>query len=152
MEKEWITISGVVVEGYRVASGPSEYYPYGALEKQKPLFKEHGLDLDPFFNGTLNISIKPYRYQVVQPRYTFRKIEWTNLHPPEDFSFSACRVRFNQIFYPGWVYYPHPETKKRNYQDPTLVEVIAMRIPRIHYRDSVEIGLNPQEIKVLLAP
>ena len=39
-------VTGVVVEGYRVASGPSKDYPYGSLEKQIPLFKERGLDLE----------------------------------------------------------------------------------------------------------
>lgn len=150
MKNEWNTIPGVIIEGYRVASGPSEYYPYGTLEKQKPLFKEHGLDLEPFYNGTLNISIKPYIYQMIHPRYTFRKIAWTNLHPPEDFSFSMCMVRFNRTLYPGWVYYPHPETKKRNFQDPTMIEIIAMRIPHIQYGDPVEIEINPQEITITL--
>lgn len=150
MKGNWITIPGVVLEGYRVASGPSEYYPYGALEKQKPLFKEQGLDLEPFYNGTLNISIKPFLYEMAHPQYTFRKIEWTPLHPPEDFSFSACRVSFQGIVYPGWVYYPHPETKKRNYQDPTLVEVITMRIPQIQYGDAIQIEVNPREISIAL--
>lgn len=150
MKTEWTTIPGVIIAGYRVASGRSEYYPYGALEKQIPLFKERGLDLEPFFSGTLNISIKPYIFQMIQPRYTFRKVAWTDLHPPEDFSFSACKVKYNRTLYPGWVYYPHPETKKRNFQDPTLIEIIAMRIPDIHYGDGLEIVLNTHEIKVTL--
>jgi hypothetical protein len=50
--------------------------------------------------------------------------------------------------YAGWVYYPHPETKKRNFQNPSLVEVIAMPIPGIEYGDELEVLLNPAEIRV----
>ena len=82
-----IFVSGTVVEGHRVASGPSKEYPYGSLERQKPFFKAGGLDLDRFFLGTLNVSIVPLRFEMVRLAYTFRHINWTNLHPPEDFSF-----------------------------------------------------------------
>ena len=36
---QWTTITGILVEGYRVASGPSKDYPYGALDRQRPIFK-----------------------------------------------------------------------------------------------------------------
>jgi hypothetical protein len=37
------TINGILIEGYRVASGPSKDYPYGALDRQHPIFKSRGL-------------------------------------------------------------------------------------------------------------
>jgi len=43
-----MVVSGLIVAGYRVASGPSKDYPYGSLEKQIPLFKERGLNLGSF--------------------------------------------------------------------------------------------------------
>lgn len=100
------------MQGHQVASRPSAAYPYSALEKQKPHFKERGLDLSPYFNGSLNISIAPLEFEMIKPEYTFSLVEWTDLHPPETFSFSRCRVWFDGKFYHGWVYYPHPETKK----------------------------------------
>ncbi len=57
-------VSGLVLEGYRVASGPSKDYPYGSLEKQIPLFKERGLDLEGFYYGTLNVSISPLSFEI----------------------------------------------------------------------------------------
>jgi hypothetical protein len=149
MDKQWIVVRGLVVQGYQVASRPSRDYPYSSLERQKPLFKERGLDLDAFFNGTLNVSIHPYSYRLIHPEFTFRKVEWTDLHPPEDFSFSRCAVRFKRRAYAGWVYYPHPETKRRNFQDPTLIEIIAMPIALLTYGSQVELGLNPQEIELV---
>ncbi|MGE5250089.1 MAG: hypothetical protein ACM3QS_07715 [Bacteroidota bacterium] len=140
------TVRGIVIEGYRVASGPSRDYPYGALDRQRPLFRARGLDLDGYFNGTLNINIQPYIFTMVRPQFTFRRVEWTDLHPPEDFSFSYCKVIFERIEYDGWVYYPHPETKLRHFQNPSLLEVIARPIPGIRYGNEVAVELNPDEI------
>ena len=148
MSSPWTSVRGVLVEGYRVASGPSKDYPYGALERQRPLFKERGLDLAGFFNGTLNIDIRPLEFQMVKPEFTFKNVEWTDLHPPEHFSFSHCRVLYDGAKYEGWVYYPHPETKKRNFQEPSLLEVIAVLIPDIKYGNALEVQVNPERIEV----
>ena len=59
---------------------------------------------------------------------------WTDLHPPEHFSFSQCRVTFAAVDYHGWIYYPHPETKRRNFQDASLLEVIAAVHCRVEHR------------------
>jgi len=143
---QWSLIHGILVQGYRVASGPSKDYPYGALDRQRPIFKSRGLDLNGYFNGTLNIDIRPHMFQLVKPEFTFRNVEWTDLHPPEHFSFSRCKVVFEDVEYEGWVYYPHPETKLRNFQNPSLLEVIAYPISGIVYGDQVNVLLNPEEI------
>ena len=152
MPSQWISLRGVIVQGYRVASGPSKDYPYGALERQKPIFKSRGLNLDGYFNGTLNIDIRPYTFQLIKPEFTFYHVEWTNLHPPEHFSFSRCQVVYKDIEYEGWVYYPHPETKRRHFQNPSLLEVIAYPIPEIQYGDEVQVFVNPDEIVVSSPP
>ena len=145
---QWTLIHGMLVQGYRVASGPSRDYPYGTLNRQRPLFKSRGLDLTAYFNGTLNIDIRPNTFKLVRPEFTFQHIEWTDLHPPEHFSFSRCRVIHKDIEYEGWVYYPHPETKLRHFQDPSLLEVIAVHIPHIKYGDELDVLVNPEEILI----
>jgi hypothetical protein len=145
---EWQTVHGVIVQGYRVASGPSKDYPYGALDRQRPHFAKHGLDLSTYFNGTLNIDISPLTFQMFKPEFTFLSVEWTDLHPPEHFSFSHCRVIFNSEEYDGWVYYPHPETKLRHFQNPSLLEVIAMPIPELQYGDKVDVMININEVVI----
>ena len=137
---------GMLRKGYGVASGPSADYPYGSLERQIPIFKSRGLDLEPFFRGTLNIDIHPFTFQMVKPEFTFLNVEWTDLHPPEHFSFSQCKVLLGDTHYDGWVYYPHPETKRRNFQEPSLLEVIAMRIPDITPGDELQVLVNPERI------
>ena len=143
---QWTPVNGILVQGYRVASGPSKDYPYGALERQRPFFKAGGLDLGSYFNGSLNIDIRPFQFHMLKPEFTFHHVAWTDLHPPEHFSFSHCKTIFKDVEYDGWVYYPHPETKLRHFQNPSLLEVIAMPIPEIQYGDELQVLLNPQEI------
>ena len=145
---DWKSVAGVLARGYRVASGPSQDYPFGALDRQRPIFKSRGLNLDGYFNGTLNIDISPHAFRVFRPELTFHQVEWTDLHPPEDFSFSRCLIFFRECEYPGWVYYPHPETKLRHFQNPSLIEAVAHPIPGINYGDELFIRLNPAEIEL----
>lgn len=142
-----MNIEGILAKGYRVASGPSKDYPYGALDKQRPFFAARGLDLSGYFNGTLNIDIRPFEFHMLQPEFTFHHVEWTDLHPPEHFSFSHCKVTFREVEYDGWVYYPHPETKLRHFQNPSLLEVIAMPIPGIQYGDELSVWVNDREVE-----
>lgn len=144
-----ILVNGIIVEGHRVASGPSDDYPYGTIEKQKPYFKSLGLDLDNFYNGTLNISIHPKTFEMKYPEFTFEHVAWTDLHPPETFSFSRCTVKFRGNHYAGWVYYPHPETKLRHYQQPSMIEILAEHIPGVRYGDNIEIELNRNEVSIV---
>lgn len=141
-------LHGVLMRGHQVASRPSKEYPYSSLEKQKPFFKALGLDLQEYFNGTLNISIAPFVFDVAHPEYTFELVEWTDLHPPETFSFSRCKVIFKGVEYAGWVYYPHPETKKTHFQNPSLIEVITYQITEIQYGDTLDVEVNTDEILV----
>jgi len=55
---------------------------------------------------------------------------------------------FKEADYNGWVYYPHPETKLRNFQNPSLLEVIAMEIPGINYGDPLQVMVHAGEIEV----
>jgi len=148
MDTSWIRLTGILVQGHQVASRPSAAYPYSSLKKQKPHFKERGLDLLPYFNGTLNISIAPLEFEMTKPEFTFPFIEWTDLHPPETFSFSRCKVWFEGKSYEGWVYYPHPQTKKTHFQNSSLIEVITYEIANIKYGNAIEIEVNPQEITI----
>ena len=141
------TVNGKVVPGYRVASQKSRDYPYGTIDRQKPFFKSLGLDLDRFYSGTINISISPLSFRVKGPEYTFRQVEWTDLHPPEDFSFSRCKVIFKGKEYEAFVYYPHPETKKRHFENASIMELVSAYIPDLNYGDSIQVELQANEIE-----
>lgn len=150
IDGDWQKVDGVVERGHKVASGVAldSPYPRGTIAMQIPIFKELGLDLTSFYQGTLNISIFPNTFQLVKPAFTFRRVEWTDRHPPEDFSFSPCRILLQDVRYDCFVYYPHPETKKRNFQNPSIIEILAPFIPEIGYGCKVEIEYNSLEISV----
>ena len=74
---EWVTLTGVLVQGYRVASGPSKDYPYGALDRQRPVFKQRGLDLEGYFNGSLQSGIAICSgYHFVFKPFIFHQIKY----------------------------------------------------------------------------
>jgi hypothetical protein len=144
-----ITVKGIVVKGHQVASRPSDVYPYGTIKKQKPFFKDLGLDLDRFYNGTLNISISPDTFEMTSPELTFERVAWTDLNPPESFSFSRCVLVHKGVRYDSWVYYPHSETKIRHFNNPAVIEILTQRVPDIQYGDEVELKLNSAEIRII---
>ncbi|MBW4522552.1 MAG: hypothetical protein KME16_23140 [Scytolyngbya sp. HA4215-MV1] len=146
----WQRIWGTVQPGHQVASGkaPNTQYAAGTIALQLPFFRALGLDLTPFFQGTLNVTIRPCTYVMHCPAYTFRQVQWTTQHPPEDFSFSSCYVIFQELRYRGMVYYPHPETKKTHFQDRSTLEILAPLIAGITYGERLELALNPAEIAI----
>jgi hypothetical protein len=143
-----ITVRGIVERGHGVASGAAtdSPYPRGTITMQKPYFAARGLDLDTCYDGTLNISIAPHTFVLRRPRYTFRQVRWTSLHPPEDFSFSPCRLVVGGESYDGWIYYPHPETKRDHFQNPSIIEILAPFIPTLHYGDQVEVMIDGNQV------
>jgi hypothetical protein len=143
-----ITVQGIIVRGHEVASKASEHYPSGTIEMQTPFFKDRGLDLTALYPGTLNVSIYPERFHITNAEYKFTQVAWTSKHPPEDFSFSRCRIQFGNRRFPGWVYYPHPETKIRHHQNLSIVEIIAPLIPEVKYGDRVELEMNSMEVEI----
>ena len=144
----WQTVNGIVERGHRVASGlaSDSPFPHGTIEMQIPRFKELGLDLTGFFKGTLNVSISPKTFNVVNPEFTFKNVEWTDKHQPENFSFSRCRIVFKDLIHDCWIYYPDPKTKERDFQKPHVIEIIAPPVSEIEYGSSVLLEYNPSEI------
>ncbi|MFZ0547360.1 MAG: hypothetical protein WAM60_18080 [Candidatus Promineifilaceae bacterium] len=148
MENDWVRVGGIIEQGHQIASGrsPDSPYPAGSIPLQKPFFEALGLDLSGFFDGTLNVSIRPYTFTFTNPQYTFRQVHWMAGFRPEDFSFSHCKLLFDGRTYDGWVYYPHPETKIQHFQKPSILEIIVPLVPKIAYGDMVEVMLDEGEI------
>ncbi|MGB3693834.1 MAG: hypothetical protein WA865_15425 [Spirulinaceae cyanobacterium] len=143
-----INVTGIVKQGHQVASGIASDSPYdqGTIKIQLPFFQKLGLDLSPYYLGTLNISIAPHSFAIKQPQYTFKKVKWHPDYPPEDFSFSPCQVIVENINYSGFIYYPHPETKIGHFQDDSILEAIALPIPNLNYGDSLQLVVDKREI------
>ena len=128
-----------LVRGHQIASGtnPESPYPGGSIALQVPHFKRLGLDLSSFHPATLNLSLAPSRFTLQQADYCFENLTWIEGFHPETFSFVACEIEWNEVRYPGFVYYPHPETKTRDFHNDSLIEIIAPKINGICYGDKV---------------
>ena len=120
-------IAATIVQGHRVASGLNgdRRFPGGTMKMQAPHFLARGLDLSTCHPGTLNVSIAPVRYRVVQPRLTFRGVKWHPHEPAEDFSFFDVRITpVGASAVDGLIYFPHPETKPEHFQQPDVLELL----------------------------
>lgn len=147
----WFYVTGQVQTGYGVASGRASQSPYpeGTISLQTPHFQKLGLDLSPYYPGTLNISIAPAQFRMIQPQWTFPLVLWFPASCPETFSFSPCQVIHRNHPFLGLIYYPHPETKPDHFQDSSTVEVLAPYIPQVKTGDTVHLGVLSQQVGVI---
>ena len=127
-------IEGVLQHGHGVASGANSESPYpkGSISIQSPFFKALGLDLSCYWHGTINLSFKPLEINLRNPDITFENMYWTDLHPPETFSFWNIKLRsIDNHNINGLIYYPHPETKARHWQSSSVLEILAPRMTNL---------------------
>jgi hypothetical protein len=119
-------IAGVVIAGYGVASGTGmdRRYPAGTLRLQQPFFFEKGIDLSPYFSGTLNVDLAPFKPVPRHPLFD-GCIRWFD-GIEERFILSPVQVQVHADGrqYSGLWYYPHPETKPAHQQKDTVVELL----------------------------
>jgi len=143
-----LAVSGVVRQGYGVASGStaSSAYPTGTLALQWPFFKARGVDVSSFFRGTLNVDISPHRFTLTQPEITLRQVTWTNRIPPEDFSFCACLLEADGTTHPVLIYYPHPETKVEHFQSESVIEILAPFLNSVGIGSRVALRLRSRRV------
>lgn len=145
----WQRVNGRLIRGARQTSNVDRNSPYraGTLELQFPMFRERGLDLSACFRGTLNVLIEPRTWAMVPAEPTFRNVLWHKNHIPEDFFFSQCRLMFGRMVYPAWVYCASPG-KPHYLRGPSLLEIIAEKVPEIKYGDMVALEINPEDIRI----
>ena len=140
MDVQWL--SGRLCNGHGVASGTSEHSPYpaGTISMQRPFFKALGLDLSSCFCGTLNLDFSPLEVSLADPDHLFPKVQWTDLHPPETFSFWNVQIRVKDHEPVScWIYYPHPETKQRHWQSSSIIELLAPQLSSVCNGSEVQI-------------
>ncbi|MEM9281586.1 MAG: hypothetical protein AAGA96_07170 [Verrucomicrobiota bacterium] len=144
----WPSIQATVVRGHQVASGAAQdpRFPNGTLAMQMPYFLEGGLDLTDWHLATINLSVAPWRYEILAARQTFRQVQWHPIESAEDFSFFDCLLNGNA----GLIYYPHPDTKPDHPQPEEVLEVLLpKRVERIEYGISVSLAIDPRQVRFL---
>ena len=121
---------------------------------QLPCFAERGLDLSPFWLGTLNVDIAPARIEISNAPLTFRAVKWHPSEPAEDFSFFECRVSLlgSEESVDGWIYYPHPETKPEHEQPDGVLEVLTRKLSGVGEGTRLLLSIPETQIKIHPAP
>ena len=134
-------VRGKISPGHGVASGQSgdTRYPGGTLKAQYEYFKERGLDLSPFYLGTINVDISPLEYQIANPKLFLQDVNWSDFIPAENFYFFDLKVYTESGIYQGLVYMPDPATKVEHEQGNTILELILPKIPNLQYGDQIDI-------------
>jgi len=146
---------GRLVAGYGVASGQAadSPYPAGTIALQRTLFQARGIDLSPFFSGTLNLEFSPGEWRLSQPDHRVEQLVWTDRHPPETFSFWHCRLRRCNAGgdqpLPALIYYPHPETKRAHHQRHSVLELLAPALGAVSCGDAFAIELDPRRCRLV---
>jgi hypothetical protein len=163
VERELHWLPCRLVAGHGVASGRAATSPYPAstIQLQAPLFAARGIDLSPFFAGTLNLEALQGHWRLNDPDARFEALEWTDRHPPETFSFWHCRLRIptgaaarvaagaGGVASGALIYHPHPETKSAHHQAPGCLEVLAPWIEGLRPGHELELGVDPRRCRLV---
>lgn len=148
---------GRVARGFQFASGeavnrktnPSPFSG-GTLHLQERHFRAKAFDMvreiPNLFWGTINVEIGA-QLELRTPDLTIRNVDWTRDQPkpeariaPEHFSFIRCCLAADGVYHPGFLYYPHPETKpSTNSHRFDVLEVLTHRVEGLAYGDEVSI-------------
>ena len=147
----WWTFPAKIVPGHQVASGGNRdpRFPGGTIRMQVPHFLEHGLDLSPFHPGTVNVSIQPRSYQILEPARTLRNVKWHPTEPAEDFSFFDVEVVAGEGQpIRGYIYYPHPETKPEHFQKPDVLELLLPFVSGLDYGATIQLRTRTNQILI----
>ena len=144
-----MSIKGIVIKGHGVASGKANdpRYPLGTLSAQIPFFIELGLDLQEFYQGTINLDISPLEYKIVEPYKFFKEILWSEYIPAENFYFFKLVLIHNKRRIGGLIYMPGPETKTEHHQNRSTLELILPKIENLNYGDSLNIEVPETQLR-----
>lgn len=140
-----------IIRGHRVASGlnGNPNFPGGTIRMQLPFFKARGLDLAPYYPGTLNVSIAPLGYRPVKAPWTFPEVKWHPVDPAETFSFfHVWRILPDGSRLAGLVYFPHPETKPKHFQPPDMLELMFPKMDGLDYGMELDLEVDERELEV----
>ena len=141
-------IKGVISPGHGVASGQSGdlRYPGGTLKLQLPYFRKKGLNLTPYFLGTINLDIAPNQFEIGTPKLFMEKIKWSEYIPPENFYFFDVVLYRDKEVYEGLIYMPDPETKVEHEQHASILELLLPKINGLSYGETVEIEIQDSQL------
>jgi hypothetical protein len=160
MDVNSILISGMICRGNGDASGQntgSEYAPDGKIKLQKPIFERIAqsgginLDLSHMHNGTINIDISPWAFEVLVPDLYFPNVHWwtdKNSGNPTIENFALVKTtlwRPSGVKIGAFIYYVQPVSTEA----PSTMEILAPFIQGLNEGDSFAFEVNQDSIELL---
>ncbi|MFH1158544.1 MAG: hypothetical protein V1721_06640 [Pseudomonadota bacterium] len=120
---------------------------------QDAFFREQGVDFDliigkNWMRGTLNVSILPNEFHILKPDFSLQAVAWTDILPPENFFIVTTVAAHKGREYRGVLYQPDPFTKTDHLQPPTMMEIIAEKIPSLQYGDEITLRFSSGKIGI----
>ncbi len=139
------SIEGVIAKGHGVASGrASNEYPQGSISMQAKHFKAAGINLDGFFMGTLNVSISPKTFELARPYAFVKQVTWAP-GITENFYFCRVEIESDGNRTAGFLYVPDPVTKTQHPDNPSHLQLLALKIDGVAYGSRVVVHYDPRE-------
>ncbi|WP_448211566.1 hypothetical protein [Colwellia sp. MEBiC06753] len=115
---------------------------------QKPFFKGLGLDIDHFYNGTINAMLERCSaVEILKADIELIDVKWSKHHQAESFQFINCSILFGDRVYKSMIYQPKKSTKIGHLQPNNVIEILAPKIAQLHYGDKIVIDVSSQNIK-----
>ena len=148
------TVSGVVVEGYRIASGlnregaitgPNGEVVRDSFVRQRKFFEAEIPEMKSVWTGTINLSIAPKACHMLKWDYEVT-CEW---QPGTVETFGIVKdviLRARGGMYNGFIYYPLPSPIHSPRHD--LIELLAPKIEGLAYGDEVSIDVAADTISI----
>ena len=146
-----LSLTGTVAKGYGHASGSAKY-PEGTINLQKIAFLKHGLDIRMCFSGTINLSIAPSTYEVAQPEFILKGVEWKSGRIPENFFIGRALIITNGQEIPAYVYLPDPTTKTGSTDNPQHLQLLAPFIEGLHTGAALTVKIRSKEFVISAKP
>jgi hypothetical protein len=141
------SFTGKVIEGTGMASGIRGCQDIGGtVHLQRPHFQKAGLDMSGLHNGTINIDLAPYEFDILSADLTVKNVKWHPEWSAETFSFVQCAVTYGGKPHKGYVYYPHPETKPTEFKGRGYIEVLTEKINGLEYGHEITLSYDPDKI------
>jgi hypothetical protein len=145
------TINFTVSRGHQVASGfaNDQRFVGGTIAQQMPYFKKLGLNLSPFYLGTINARFDCEEVLLTRWDYQFEQVKWHAEMPEEDFRFCHCQIIANKQIYNGLIYQPQAITKTQHFQDKNTLEILAPFVEGLSYNCRLSITIAENTLKFI---
>lgn len=140
----------IVTQGHQVASGMANNSPFpdGTINLQTPYFKALGLDLAPYFKGTINAQFNCNSIELLKWDLELTNVHWLPNHPSEDFLFAYSEISYKEKRFPAIIYQPRLETKLGHFQPTNTLELLAPKIEGITYGSKATLEIPTQYLSL----